>query len=368
MTNYNAKNERIKKAYLHLLKEADQKSDATIDGVRKALHRFEMYTGFADFASFNKEQAVGFKKHLAACKAERSGKPLSRATVHSTLQIVQEFLKWLAREPGYRSKIDASDIRYLNLSKKDVSIAKATRTKKVPTPEQIHAVLDAMPSETEIDRRNRALIAGTLVTGVRDGALASLRLKHVDLERELVTQDPAEVNTKASKRIETFFFPVGEDIEQIFVDWVVFLRTEKLYGHDDPVFPKTRVAANDEMSFEVQGLEPVFWSTASPIRKIFKGAFEAAGLPYFTPHSFRNTLTILGEQLCRTPEEFKAWSQNLGHESPLTTFTSYGQVSLHRQRELVRRAGQADHRDSEAKLDRIAAMVEEIALRKEDAV
>ena len=367
MTNYNAKNERIKKAYLHLLKEADQKSNATIDGVRKALHRFELFTGFADLASFSKEQAVGFKKHLGACKAERTGKPLSRATVHSTLQIVQEFLKWLAREPGYRSRIDASDIRYLNLSKKDVSIAKATRTKNVPTPEQIRAVLDAMPSETEIDRRNRALIAGTFVTGMRDGALASLRLKHVDLERELVTQDPAEVNTKFAKRIETFFFPVGDDIEKIFVDWVVFLRTEKLYGHDDPVFPRTRVAANAEMSFEAQGLEPQFWSTATPIRKIFGEAFGGASLPYFTPHSFRNTLGILGEQLCRTPEEFKAWSQNLGHESPLTTFTSYGQVSLHRQRELVRAAGQSGERDQDKRLDRMMALMEQMAHEREGA-
>ena len=47
---------------------------------------------------------------------------------------------------------------------------------------------------------------------------------------------------------------------------------------------------------------------------------------------------IIGEQMCQTPEQFKAWSQNLGHESPLTTFTSYGKVSLHRQGELIRSA------------------------------
>lgn len=359
MDTYNPKNERIKKAYLYLLKEADQKADTTIDGVRKALHRFEEYTGFADFAGFGKEQAVGFKKQLTSCKAARTGKPLSRATVHTTLQALQEFLRWLARERGYRSKIDASDIRYLNLSKKDISIAKSPRTKIVPTPEQIRAVLDALPTETEIELRNRALIAATFITGMRDGALATLRLKHVDLECKLVTQDPAEVNTKFSKRIETFFFPVGADIEQIFIDWVAFLRVDKLYNHDDPVFPKTYVAANAQMSFEAQGIEPHFWSTAGPICKIFKHAFEGAGLPYFTPHSFRSTLAILGEQICQTPEEFKAWSQNLGHDSPLTTFASYGQVPTHRQGELVRSAGQGENR--EEKLDRMMAMMEKIA-------
>jgi len=31
-------------------------------------------------------------------------------------------------------------------------------------------------------------------------------------------------------------------------------------------------------------------------------------------------------ELCLGPEEFKAWSQNLGHDNVLTTFTSYGKI------------------------------------------
>ena len=50
----------------------------------------------------------------------------------------------------------------------------------------------------------------------------------------------------------------------------------------------------------------------------------------------------LGERTCRSPEEFKAWSQNLGHEQVLTTFTSYGAVSAHRQAELIRGLSNAD--------------------------
>jgi hypothetical protein len=47
---------------------------------------------------------------------------------------------------------------------------------------------------------------------------------------------------------------------------------------------------------------------------IFRGAFTLARLTYFNPHSFRKALAQLGERVCRTPEELKAWSQNLGHE------------------------------------------------------
>jgi integrase/recombinase XerD len=61
-----------------------------------------------------------------------------------------------------------------------------------------------------------------------------------------------------------------------------------------------------------------------------------AGLPYANPHSYRKTLARLGERLCRSPEEWKAWSQNLGHESEATTFVGYGQVPSHRQAEIMR--------------------------------
>src|SRR5262249_61545983 len=68
----------------------------------------------------------------------------------------------------------------------------------------------------------------------------------------------------------------------------------------------------------------------------FKAAFASTGLPYFNPHSFRKTLALLGGQLCQSPEEYKAWSQNLGHDHVLTTFSSYGDVSSYRQAEIIR--------------------------------
>jgi integrase len=46
-----------------------------------------------------------------------------------------------------------------------------------------------MPSDTELERRNRALIAFAVLTGARDSAIATLRLKHVDLVAGSVYQD-----------------------------------------------------------------------------------------------------------------------------------------------------------------------------------
>jgi integrase len=155
------------------------------------------------------------------------------------------------------------------------------------------------------------------------------------LVRETLDQDAREVCTKAAKTFTTSFFPVGDEIHRIVVEWVQFLIKEKMFGPDDPLFPATKVALV-EHKFAAIGLSRTHWSNATPIRRVFKTAFERAGLPYFNPHSFRSTLGLLGQQMCRNPEEFKVWSQNLGHESPLTTLTSYGKVNGGRQVEVMR--------------------------------
>ncbi len=114
-----------------------------------------------------------------------------------------------------------------------------------------------------------------------------------------------------------------------------FLRDEKLWGSDDPLFPATRIELGPSRQFEATGLKRVHWSIATPIRKIFRDAFSNAGLQYFNPHSFRNTIVKLGQDIGKTPEHFKAWSQNLGHDKVLTTLLSYGEVACQRQGEIL---------------------------------
>ena len=336
MKTHHPDNERIKRRYLDYLKEAMGCSEASLDAVAKALSRFEEYTRYRDFRAFHPEQAKGFKAKLAEQISARTGERLSKATFYSTVRCLRAFFIWLADKPGYRSKLEFSDADYFNLADNDTRIAKARRETAVPTVEQIMHVLARMPTVTNIDKRNRALIAFVILTGTRDGALASLKLKHVDLEHGKVIQDAREVETKRRKSFTTWFFPVGDEPLRIVTEWIEHLRSTLMWGESDPIFPRTRVAIDASGAFGAVGLEREHWSTAQPICKIFREAFENAGLPYFNPHSFRNTLAQLGERMCRTPEEFKAWSQNLGHERVLTTFTSYGTVPAARQAELVR--------------------------------
>ena len=65
-------------------------------------------------------------------------------------------------------------------------------------------------------------------------------------------------------------------------------------------------------------------------------------MPYFNPHLLRNTLVQVAYDRKLDAEAFKAWSQNLGHESCLTTFSSYGTIPPMRQAEIIRRLGERE--------------------------
>lgn len=335
MPKYCPENVKARRAYALFLEAANGKQSATTDAALRAIERFEQSTRHKPFKKFHREQARAFRADLLE-ERSTSGKPLSAATIATTLKHLRDFFLWLSREPGYRRMLNANDAAYFSPTDQDLRIATARREKRAPTLEEAKRVLAVMSSATVIDHRNRALIAFALLSGARDGALASFRLKHVDVAARTVFHDGRDVMTKRRKTFNSAFFPVGPEPLEIFAGYVDMLKRDLGFGPDDPLFPATQVAQGDNRAFRAQGLSRASWSSTAPIRQIFRTAFESAGLPYANPHSFRTTLARLGETLCRTPEEWKSWSQNLGHESEMTTFKGYGEVPHYRQAEIMR--------------------------------
>ena len=329
-------NLRIKRRYLIWLKEAKGLSEPSIDKAAAAIDWFEEHAKGRNFKAFHIEQARAFKRHLERSTNHRTGKPLSAATIDGTLRELKAYFRWLADQPGYKSRITYSDAEFFNPSHRVSRQAQARTWKPHPTPEQFAHILRTMPTTMVLQRRDRAVIAFLFLTGSRDGAAASLRLRHVDLIEGCVHFDGREVKTKFNKTFSTWFFPVGDEVRQIVVDWITELREVHLRCQDAPLFPRTRVTVGEHGGFIAAGIDRAPWSSAATIRKIFRAAFREAGLPEFTPHLVRNTLAELGNKICRTPEELKAWSQNLGHNDVMTTLMNYGSVAPGRQAEIIK--------------------------------
>lgn len=324
-------NEQVKRRYRYYLEHADGKAESTIKQTMLALGRFEDFTSHADFRTFNEKQAVGFKAYMA-------GRDLALATILSTVKQVMRFFRWLSMQPSYKSKIRSDAIDFMNLSEKAIRCASAPRERDYPTLAMIEAAIGSMPDATAVQKRDRALMALSALTAIRVTAMTTLKLKHFDRRRRLIIQMPGEVETKFSKRIDTFLMPVSERFETIFFDWIDYLEFEELFGPGDPIFPQNKICQDENWQFKTVGLSRSHWKQAGSARRIIKGAFEAAGLPPFGPHSFRNMLVAELYRRRVSIPVFKASSQNLGHESVLTTLTSYGKISLDEQGRFIREA------------------------------
>ncbi|MBY0462652.1 MAG: hypothetical protein K2Q34_05690 [Alphaproteobacteria bacterium] len=78
-----------------IIREAKGKASSALDGIRKALLRFEQYTKLKDFKTFNKEQAAGFKKYLTQLRTQRTDEPLSVSTLLATVNPLKDFFRGL---------------------------------------------------------------------------------------------------------------------------------------------------------------------------------------------------------------------------------------------------------------------------------
>lgn len=335
MRKHHPENERIKRRYAGYLKHAKQLSEDSVDQALAAIADFETISGYRDFKKHRIELAQKYKRDLVERTNPKTGRPLAKATISARLMALKAFFEWLAGQPGYRSKLTYSDAQYFRPSANDQRAARSVRPKRVPRLDDMRMVIGAMPSGTDVERRDRTLVAFTVLTGARDDAIASLSIKHVNLDQRMVFQDAREVRTKNRKTISTWFFPVGDDIEQIVVDWIRYLVSEKGFRPDDPLFPPEDMTRDADGEFKGGSLRRTHWASADPIRRVFKEAFESAGLPYTNPHCVRDMLVKIGQTSGLSIREFKAWSQNIGHENAMTTLTSYGTVPEYEQAEIM---------------------------------
>ncbi len=227
--------------------------------------------------------------------ANRNGvgdEKLSVSYQYHTLRKLKAFFRWLAEQDAYKQSIKVTDIDFLNLGKKESRQARQSGRRKIPTIEQVQTVIEFIEPVTEVDRRDRALISFSLLTGARISAIVSLPIGAFDRDDLVVNQDPSlGVKTKYAKRITTALFPLKYDKpREYFLGWYDYLVNEKGFGATDPIFPSTKIEQGEEnVSYYSSGeVKKEFWEKSSSARKIFEKRFNAAGVPYFHPHTFRH--------------------------------------------------------------------------------
>jgi integrase len=337
-------NDILRYRYRVYLEHAKGYSPKTIDSHLRAIVGFDLFQRGRFFGTITPDQIVSFRKHLLEKSSEATGRELSASTIVHTLGALKDFFHWLA-ETAF-PKFDRSAIAYFTPPKRTELNARTRRRRRIATPQEVVRMIEVTPRDTLEGLRDAAVISILFMTGIRVGALITLKIKHVRPEARQINQDSDEVQTKFGKNQATTWYPVGELYETILLEW---LDARKAAGatDEDPLFVRKPSAFGSRPDIQDSEMP---WVSSRPINDIFKKACREAGLPYFNPHSIRNTLTRMGRTVCRTDEEKKAWSQNLGHKHMRTTDESYGHVDSDRQHELLVALGNrgvADLEDAE---------------------
>lgn len=340
-------NAELRRDWQVALEQAQGLKLSTVVAKLAALRDFEDFTEGRSFLKLRRADVIRFKEHLLTTPSTVTGERRSSSTIVHTLDHCRGFFRWLANRKEGRP-LDRETIEYLTASRADKERARAVPPKPVPGKEEAEAAFAAMPAETLLQRRDRAVFAMLLLAIVRANALASLTLGSVNLENNLVWQDSRIVRTKNSKSFKVFMFPFFPEARAVLEAWIIELRALGL-AESDALFPRDteldRIMAGECLG---PGEFPV-WQGSSQVRAIIRNAFKTAGLPAHSPHVLRHLVTRTGFSQARTISEVLAISINLGHSRLETTLTHYGRPDDETRGRLI--AGLGAHADLPANID-----------------
>ena len=315
-------NDRLIQEWQIYAKRHDEK---TIDAHLRAIRRFEASMKGGRFDRITPYACNAFREELLKLgRLNKDAGGLSRSTIQHIASHLGAFVSWLVEQDGYR-RLKPTLHSYFDLPRGKVSRSLAEEARPYPTLAQAAKMVDGMPTVTPRQIRDRAMVATAFVCGFRANALASLRIKHVDLTRKCIVHDAREIRAKNGKSYRAHWFPRTEPMQDVLQAWVEELA-EAGFGPDDALFPPDKYLTRTPHVAPGQRNHVPTLRSISAVTEAFRVASEVVGIA-FTPHSARHTLAALGRHLCRTARARKAWSDNLGHESEITTDRYYGKLT-----------------------------------------
>ena len=171
-------------------------------------------------------------------------------------------------------------------------------------------------------RRDRAATAMLFLCGARAHAFTTLPVQAVHLEDKYpyINQWPQlGVHTKKQKKATTFLLPIPE-LMAVVQDWDEYVRAHcpQNYPWYAPIDQRW---GEQELSTQIPGLN----RNHGLIRRI-RLLYQAAELPYKSPHKFRHGYATYGLSHCQSMAEYQALSRNLMHANIAITDKTYAHI------------------------------------------
>jgi len=318
--------EIVRKYYIHLGKGIGYKKSTTVSKIRDVVE-YERSLNGLDFRKLNEQIAIDYQNSLRSKKWH--GKEISLKTIGRKLTAIMEYYNWLMVQPGYKSKIHQPSIIYFGLPFGDRNAIKTQENLKLyPSLEHILNLVESIKGNSEVAMRDRALISLLLMSGLRVKTITTLEIGDFDIDTLRITLDPLKhAEIKKNKALILRLLVFDNILLKHLLDWITYLKDTRKFTLNDPIFTSTQSKFKQGTnSFIAMNVSDERWESTNPINNILKKRSTEAGLKYYIPHSYRDTIPNLCKKLGLDYKEQSAVSLNLGHKTLFITEENYGKM------------------------------------------
>jgi integrase len=308
-------NWKIAKAYLDYRANVLQNDPKTIRSGWVALKHLLQWADSVEFRDAAKIRPT-FPDHLLTARNDGKPEPLSPIHMAKVLAWARGLFEWVRLEhPSQYRNTPPSWIESLQVRRGYNPKSRLTRH-EYWTLEDVIKVVDYPASSLRL-QRDQAALAFIFASGMRGGAFVTLPLRSVDLDNMRVYQLPEwGVQTKMSKAAITHLLPIPRLIE-VIKKWDTFVRSR---ANNIQTAWYTRLTPN---GMDIVADDLVSPSIVAARRDTFfqglRKLCDLAGVENKSPHKIRHGHGVYGIRRAKTMPEYKALSQNMMHESVVTT-------------------------------------------------
>ena len=284
------------------------------------------------FPSLSRSQK-SFPQYLLEARNDRKDTSLSPASMQRACLEARNFYTWAKVHLAQRYKLVQEDWVETIRPSRNRGIQSELRERSYFSLEDIRKIVAFNP-ERLIDERDRAATSFLFLSGMRISAFVTLPVTCVDLENQSVDQFPKEgVKTKNSKAARTFLLPV-KDLLLIIESW--HKKVWRELGDQSLWYPALSTDGSEwGPSDDLGSSESRRMSFSRGLRRLCK----QSGVDYLSPHKIRNGHGVYGVKSVTSIEEFKAFSQNMMHESMEITDRLYGRLARNDVRKVISSLG-----------------------------
>ena len=303
-------------AYLDHIARVRQNDPSTVKRARGHLRHLLQW---ADETPFPKARNIDptFPAYLLTARADGQPLTLAPASITKCLTNARQFLDFARAE---------WPLRYKRLSTSWIELLQPPRQVRAQARLTVHEfwspddILKVAAVSTATLREARGQVAACLLflSGMRADALASLPINCVDLAHQAIRQLPERgVRTKNRKAAITYLLQIPE-LLSIVQAWHVRVSTLPV----DALWYAT--LTNDGMT--VTATTRAFIGRHNAVTKDIRLICKKAQVPYLSSHKLRHGHAVYALKRAHNMAQLKAISQNLMHESVVTTDQTYARL------------------------------------------